>query len=374
MTVGRRANSCTSRPDRSEADCTSAMLRLACPAWEIRWLAHAGLRHDHLRRDDARWPPHRRGQPRARASPTPTGRRRCSRRPIAAISDGRNQYPPGPGRPGAADGDRRAPAALLRPRRRPRPRGPGHRGCHRGDRGGDPGPVEPATRSSPSSRFYDSYAATIALAGAVARAPSPLRAPDFALRPGRAAARAFTPRTRLVLLNTPHNPTGKVFTRAELELDRRRCREHDACRRHRRGLRAPRLRRRRHVPRRHPARHARSAPSRSPRPARPSPSPGGRSAGSAARPRWSRPRGRSSSSSPTWRSGPFQPAVAAGPRPRRTTCTPGSRRPAGQARPALRGAAPPASGVPARRAPTSSSPTPRRSGSPTRWTFCRRLP
>jgi N-succinyldiaminopimelate aminotransferase len=39
---------------------------------------------------------------------------------------------------------------------------------------------------------------------------------------------AFGPRTRLVLLNSPHNPTGKVFTRAELELIASLCVEHDA--------------------------------------------------------------------------------------------------------------------------------------------------
>jgi N-succinyldiaminopimelate aminotransferase len=52
------------------------------------------------------------------------------------------------------------------------------------------------------------------MAGA-ARVPVTLRPPDF--RPDLAALRAaITPRTRLILLNTPHNPTGAVFSRAEL--------------------------------------------------------------------------------------------------------------------------------------------------------------
>ena len=63
---------------------------------------------------------------------------------------------------------------------------------------------------------YDSYAATIALASAVRRT-SVLRFPDFAVDEDSLRA-AFSSRTRLVLLNTPHNPTGKVFSRAELEL------------------------------------------------------------------------------------------------------------------------------------------------------------
>ena len=73
--------------------------------------------------------------------------------------------------------------------------------------------------------YYDSYAACIALAGAERR-PVTLRPPDYAIDPD-ALARAFSPRTRLVLLNSPHNPTGKVFTRAELELIAGHCRERD---------------------------------------------------------------------------------------------------------------------------------------------------
>ena len=68
--------------------------------------------------------------------------------------------------------------------------------------------------------MYDSYAAGVAMAGAVAR-PVPLRPPPSGDGPWQfdpAELRsAVTPRTRLVLLNTPHNPTGKVFDRAELQ-------------------------------------------------------------------------------------------------------------------------------------------------------------
>ncbi len=74
--------------------------------------------------------------------------------------------------------------------------------------------------------YYDSYAATIALAGATRRT-SVLRFPDFAVDEASLRA-AFSSRTRLVLLNTPHNPTGKVFTRGELELVASLAREHDA--------------------------------------------------------------------------------------------------------------------------------------------------
>jgi N-succinyldiaminopimelate aminotransferase len=75
--------------------------------------------------------------------------------------------------------------------------------------------------------YYDAYAATIALAGAVRR-PVTLRPVEgrYAFDPDELRA-AFGPRTRLVLLNSPHNPTGKVFTTAELTQLADLCVEHD---------------------------------------------------------------------------------------------------------------------------------------------------
>lgn len=62
---------------------------------------------------------------------------------------------------------------------------------------------------------YDSYDASIALAGGTRRSV-PLRFPDLHLDLD-AVRDAVTDRTRVLLVNTPHNPTGKVFSRAELE-------------------------------------------------------------------------------------------------------------------------------------------------------------
>jgi N-succinyldiaminopimelate aminotransferase len=73
--------------------------------------------------------------------------------------------------------------------------------------------------------YYDSYAACTALAGATRRVVT-LRTPDYSFDPEELVG-AITPRTRLLLLNSPHNPTGKVFTREELELIARVCVEHD---------------------------------------------------------------------------------------------------------------------------------------------------
>jgi N-succinyldiaminopimelate aminotransferase len=63
--------------------------------------------------------------------------------------------------------------------------------------------------------YYDSYAACTAMAGAERRVVQ-LHAPDWWFDP-EALEEGITDRTRLILLNTPHNPTGKVFSQAELQ-------------------------------------------------------------------------------------------------------------------------------------------------------------
>lgn len=75
--------------------------------------------------------------------------------------------------------------------------------------------LEPGDEVVALEPYYDSYAATIAMAGAV-RVPVTLRAPNFSLDLDELAA-AVTDKTRLLLLNTPHNPTGTVLSAAELE-------------------------------------------------------------------------------------------------------------------------------------------------------------
>jgi N-succinyldiaminopimelate aminotransferase len=73
--------------------------------------------------------------------------------------------------------------------------------------------------------WYDSYGAAIAMAGAQRRVV-PLRPPDWSFDP-EDLARAFGPRTRLLLFNSPHNPTGKVFSDEEMAEIARQCIEHD---------------------------------------------------------------------------------------------------------------------------------------------------
>jgi N-succinyldiaminopimelate aminotransferase len=87
------------------------------------------------------------------------------------------------------------------------------------------GLLEPGDEVVCFEPYYDSYAAGIAMAGGVRR-PVTLRPPDWAFD-GDALAAAIGPKARVLLLNTPHNPTGKVFSRAELELVAAACAEHD---------------------------------------------------------------------------------------------------------------------------------------------------
>ncbi|RJQ78034.1 putative succinyldiaminopimelate transaminase DapC [Pseudonocardiaceae bacterium YIM PH 21723] len=146
-----------------------------------------------------------------------------------AIADGLNQYPPGPGTPElrqaiAADRQQRfgtsydsdtqvlvtvgateaIAAAML-------------------------ALVEPGDEVIVIEPYYDSYAATVAMAGGVRRVV-PLRhdtaSGRFALDLDSLRA-AVNDRTKVILVNSPHNPTGAILTDTELSEISRLCREHD---------------------------------------------------------------------------------------------------------------------------------------------------
>ena len=155
--------------------------------------------------------------------------------------------------------------------------------------------------------YYDSYAAGIALSGATRRVVT-LRAPDWSFDPDELRA-AFTPATKVMLLNTPHNPTGKVFSREELTLIAERETDveyapEQSCAVNTTSSPSPTrststwcsTASTSHSP---PCPAWRSAPSPCRRPARSSPSPAGRSDGHVARPTWSPQSEPRSSSSPS---------------------------------------------------------------------------
>jgi N-succinyldiaminopimelate aminotransferase len=89
--------------------------------------------------------------------------------------------------------------------------------------------AEPGDEVAVFEPFYDSYAAVIAMAGAVRR-PVTLRPQGpggrFTFDPDELRA-AIGPRTKLLLVNSPHNPTGSVLNTEELSLIAELCREHD---------------------------------------------------------------------------------------------------------------------------------------------------
>ncbi|GAA4230494.1 pyridoxal phosphate-dependent aminotransferase [Actinomadura meridiana] len=146
---------------------------------------------------------------------------------IEAIRSGANQYPPGPGLP-----ELREAVAAQRLERYGLSYDPATEvfvtvGATEGIASAVLALVEPGDEVLVFEPYYDSYAAVIALAGAVRR-PVTLRPVEgrFTFDPDELRA-AVGPRTRAILVNSPHNPAGTVFTRAELETIAAVCREHD---------------------------------------------------------------------------------------------------------------------------------------------------
>ncbi|MYS79578.1 pyridoxal phosphate-dependent aminotransferase [Embleya scabrispora] len=144
---------------------------------------------------------------------------------VAAMRDGANQYPPGDGIP-----DLRLAVAEHRQRFYGQTFDPDSEvlittGATEAIAAALLALLEPGDEVVALEPFYDSYAACIAMAGA-RRVGVTLRPPHF--RPDPAELRAaITDRTRVIMLNSPHNPTGTVLTRAELETIAEIAIEHD---------------------------------------------------------------------------------------------------------------------------------------------------
>ena len=144
---------------------------------------------------------------------------------IAAIRNGENQYPPGPGieslRRAIAGHQQRFWGIPVDPDREVLVTA----GATEAIAAAVLGLCDPGDEILVFEPTYDSYTAVAAMAGAVLR-PVTLEWPDLEADLDRLAA-LVTPKTRLLLLNTPHNPTGKVFTSDELAGIARLCVEHD---------------------------------------------------------------------------------------------------------------------------------------------------
>jgi aspartate/methionine/tyrosine aminotransferase len=87
------------------------------------------------------------------------------------------------------------------------------------------GIVDPGDEVIVFEPFYENYGPDAILSGATPRFV-PLREPDWSFDPDELAA-AFSNRTRAIIINTPNNPTGKVFTREELQIIARLCQQWD---------------------------------------------------------------------------------------------------------------------------------------------------
>ncbi len=141
---------------------------------------------------------------------------------IDAIEAGRNQYAPLPGVPALRD------AILAHQHRR---YGLEHEdvqvtfGATEAITAALLGLCDPGDEVVALDPFYDSYRAGAAFAGA-RLVGVPLQPPEWRFDAAELAA-AVTDRTRVLLLNTPHNPSGRVLDRAELEAIARVCVEHD---------------------------------------------------------------------------------------------------------------------------------------------------
>ncbi|NYG59107.1 N-succinyldiaminopimelate aminotransferase [Nocardioides daedukensis] len=146
-------------------------------------------------------------------------------RAVRALRDGDNQYAPGSGvlalREAIAAHQHRHYGIEL---------DPGHEvvvttGATEGIAAALLGLVNPGDEVVVLEPYYDSYLAMIAFAGGVRR-PVTLRGPDYRLDV-EALRAAVNERTRVMLINTPHNPTGTVLTRAELQSIAEVAIEHD---------------------------------------------------------------------------------------------------------------------------------------------------
>ena len=141
---------------------------------------------------------------------------------VKAMRDGENQYAPLPGVPALRE-------AVLEHQRHYYGLEPEDVlitfGATEGIASAMLGLCEPGDEVVVLEPYYDSYAAMIGFSGAT-RSPITLRPPDFALHRDELEA-AIGSRARVMLVNSPHNPTGRVLTRSELEAIAEACIEHD---------------------------------------------------------------------------------------------------------------------------------------------------
>jgi aspartate/methionine/tyrosine aminotransferase len=139
---------------------------------------------------------------------------------------GHDQYPPSPGTPELREAIARRYGPLLARDLDPTTEITVTCGCTEALSASFLGLINPGDEVVIIEPYYDTYPVNSALAGATPRYVA-LRAPDFALDPDELRA-VFGPKTKAIVVNNPHNPTGKVFTSDELQMIADLCLEYDA--------------------------------------------------------------------------------------------------------------------------------------------------
>ncbi|KAK9096016.1 hypothetical protein Sjap_021513 [Stephania japonica] len=144
---------------------------------------------------------------------------------IQAIKDGKNQYARGYGVPvlnsAVAERFKKDTGLVVDPEKEVTVTS----GCTEAIAATILGLINPGDEVILFAPFYDSYEATLSMAGAKIKGIT-LRPPDFSV-PIEELKVAITKDTRAILINTPHNPTGKMFTRKELDLIASLCIKND---------------------------------------------------------------------------------------------------------------------------------------------------
>jgi N-succinyldiaminopimelate aminotransferase len=133
---------------------------------------------------------------------------------VAAIRAGHNQYPPGPGIPELRHAISRHQERFYGLRYDPDTEVLVTTGATEAIAAALIALAGPGDEVVVFEPLYDSYAASIAMGGATRTVVS-LRPPAFGFDPAELRA-AITPRTKVILVNTPHNPTGAIFDAAQL--------------------------------------------------------------------------------------------------------------------------------------------------------------
>jgi L-glutamine---4-(methylsulfanyl)-2-oxobutanoate aminotransferase len=144
----------------------------------------------------------------------------------ATLGGGHDQYPPSPGIPALRQAIAKRYGALLGRDLDPATEITVTCGCTEALASGFLGLIDPGDEVVLIEPYYDAYPVYVSMVGAMPRYVT-LRPPDFALDLDELRT-AFNSRTRAIVLNNPHNPTGRSFTTSELAAVAELCLEYDA--------------------------------------------------------------------------------------------------------------------------------------------------